>query len=815
MAGHEHVQHYAQPSRVCDFRDLGRIGKLSEICKWWLKSLALAFLQRHADQPVLISYGSDCTPLVTRHRYARSWGHLAVSRSGKSGGEWLVQRCFMLSGNNERHVLFCEPRLLVDKTAWSHFSAFRELLPLGRECGHSGLLVSHHIYDRAVFSAMTRHHRELHMARKVHEEAILHEGAARWRWLLSWFTSAGCVNHDAHNSLKWGALAFYSEKATPRNMFICIESLRQSFDELVIHAPGWIARSLRYENSPSPDGLRRLWTLCDLSSEWVDQLVELELRFEDGVLKVHTRWQDDLELPDMLMTVLLYIWRWRRFSDSRWVTLGASCRCLLASLCCGLQDFVNEILRQPGAHTYYLKGFHFLDREALALTALIACSSFVADAVLSALLVDDRVPIMFDELQQEMASEVDYVEQMDEPVIGFIAKTCGMNAKLLRDQTNSSALIQAGFFSQRIRAATKPPWCILRKPPAEALAELAAAPRPPEETLGKIWDLLALGYSRPLLEKGLRLLGMASWSSTPVEQAHVAASGLMRKHSDYGQQTLAARSMLVSMAPLFKPSESDLKFRRLQLRLASLEKRRPECISGRQVFLQDLNSKAAEMRTQGRPLAADMHTKLMHRHGGMWKESSAGVRAAYEAKAELTRDQVREELVHKKQVLLAEMQIMRARCCTEDRDGEPLRVSSCRFSELRIAEFNGLYESPEWSAKRVAELQAAALEPLGPPPLAVQEILEGMEIYHDDPRPAMAPWVALLCHQVVLPELSVAIRCAGCSSVLSLHLCHAESISGLLFACAAHGARAGLHAPSHLGRDGNIGLAAWLPVHWP
>ena len=92
------------------------------------------------------------------------------------------------------------------------------------------------------------------------------------------------------------------------------------------------------------------------------------------------------------------------------------------------------------------KGFHFLDREALALTALIACSSFVADAVLSALLVDDRVPIIFDELQQEMAWEVDYVEQMDEPVIGFIAKTCGMNAKLLRDQTNSSALIQAGFF---------------------------------------------------------------------------------------------------------------------------------------------------------------------------------------------------------------------------------------------------------------------------------------------------------------------------------------------------------------------------------
>jgi hypothetical protein len=141
-----------------------------------------------------------------------------------------------------------------------------------------------------------------------------------------------------------------------------------------------------------------------------------------------------------------------------------------------------------------------------------------------------------------------------------------------------------------------------------------------------------------------------------------------------------------------------------------------------------------------------MHKKLMHRHGGMWKGSDAAVRAAYEAKAEQTRDQVREEHVHKRQALVAEMQIMRARGKTQDVDGEPLRVSSCRLSEPQIAEFNALFLSPEWSAKRVAALQAAALEPLGPPSRAVQAVLEAMEIYQDDPRPAPAPWVPVLCH---------------------------------------------------------------------
>ena len=58
----------------------------------------------------------------------------------------------------------------------------------------------------------------------------------------------------------------------------------------------------------------------------------------------------------------------------------------------GIQALVDEIMRQPGESTYNLKGFTFMDADAVSLTSLIASSSFVADSALALLPEDDRVP---------------------------------------------------------------------------------------------------------------------------------------------------------------------------------------------------------------------------------------------------------------------------------------------------------------------------------------------------------------------------------------------------------------------------------------
>ena len=145
--------------------------------------------------------------------------------SRDQGGQMVTGWCndfLLLSASNCRLSMSTDPKLLSDKSAWSHYSAFKQFLPVDREMGHTGLCLSHCIYDRAVFASMRRKHKQLHAARKAYEEGFMHEGQARMSWLLSWDTAVPCANHDAHNALKWRALVFYPNKNTVRNMFKAI-----------------------------------------------------------------------------------------------------------------------------------------------------------------------------------------------------------------------------------------------------------------------------------------------------------------------------------------------------------------------------------------------------------------------------------------------------------------------------------------------------------------------------------------------------------------------------------------------------------------
>ena len=225
----------------------------------------------------------------------------------------------------------------------------------------------------------------------------------------------------------------------------------------------------------------------------------------------------------------------------------------------------------------------------------------------------------------------------------------------------------------------------------------------------------------------------------------MSASVLMRKHGDYGDSTLAARSMLASLAPLFKGDEVDGKISRLQQRLSSSERRAPEHISGRQMFLKDLNARASAMKMAGRSVAPGIHVKLMQKHGRMWSACKQEVRDAYHAKAEEEQRKVREELTEKKRALCGEMAVLRARQRQAHGEAEPLRVSSCRFSAAQIAEFNALYESDDWTAQKVEQLRQATERLLEPPPPAARAILDGMDINSGvAPHPSPA-WLACVC----------------------------------------------------------------------
>ena len=108
----------------------------------------------------------------------------------------------------------------------------------------------------------------------------------------------------------------------------------------------------------------------------------------------------------------------------------------------------------------------------------------------------------------------------------------------------SASLASAGFVFWRLRHVRALPWTMVRGDVDKNLDDLLRSSKPTEETSGKIWHLLKLSYTRAKINAALRLLGSASFSSEAVEQGHSFASQIMRRHREYGEESLRCRSMV-------------------------------------------------------------------------------------------------------------------------------------------------------------------------------------------------------------------------------------------------------------------------------
>lgn len=114
-------------------RDDGReAAKLCEMMKDLLWSKAKSLVAASAGRPVLYSYGSDGTPMLTRESMAlKPADGQVLYRRMKEAGEYLVERGFILTpnagGGYSKACLLRDPRHLGDgKTALHSFKAATE-----------------------------------------------------------------------------------------------------------------------------------------------------------------------------------------------------------------------------------------------------------------------------------------------------------------------------------------------------------------------------------------------------------------------------------------------------------------------------------------------------------------------------------------------------------------------------------------------------------------------------------------------------------------------------------------------------------------
>ena len=260
------VAAYTKPSTCCHKRDLDKLHKACEVLRHGLRLQATRFIQAHRHGCLLLQYGSDCTPLVTKERFQAESMGLEVKRAGNAGHEFLIQRLFLEAGAGNGVVVIEVPIDMKSKSAFAHFGASRELLHTPRELGHQGLVILFHKYDRALKSALSRLHRQMLVILDEDRSATQHPGHCYKLWVSEWYFCEGCFAHDCHGGLRWGLLGFSNDKDTMRSCFLVHESLRHGYNLLVKHCSAWLSSVVGYSDWANPH-MRLFYELLDVPTD--------------------------------------------------------------------------------------------------------------------------------------------------------------------------------------------------------------------------------------------------------------------------------------------------------------------------------------------------------------------------------------------------------------------------------------------------------------------------------------------------------------------------------------------------------------------
>ena len=109
------------------------------------------------------------------------------------------------------------------------------------------------------------------------------------REYLEFVVVTPCALHDSQNAFRWAFGEECKDRALMRDLYISVESLRNSGDLLSSRLGSWVCSCIRFVGEQGPLWRKHqmeLWTGLDVSPEIVELLVAVELRWNGDQLLV-------------------------------------------------------------------------------------------------------------------------------------------------------------------------------------------------------------------------------------------------------------------------------------------------------------------------------------------------------------------------------------------------------------------------------------------------------------------------------------------------------------------------------------------------
>ena len=740
-------------ARTLDTTEKRQVDKLGEICKVVMQKGVDKLITDVGGGALLTTKSADGTPLrvAKRYRFKAASGS-TVLRGGHIGAEYLLKNQFVRAitpGGVVTKALVQQPMQLdFGKGAGAIFEACAKDWQSLRSMGHTGCAIEHYVYDRCGIDAQARMWRQWH-AHNAHRWGDLAIDMTVKQLRLSEFiVVTPCAAHDAQSALRWAMQPESQDSALVRDIYVTLESLRNSIDLIHLHMGDWIASRLEFVPPMSEEAVERrrlVWQALDLEHEVVETLAEMQLTFAEGKIQVTDALLTSPIVLDTISTALKSAFRFIRFSDSRWLTVGASCRILVAGHLLGLDDLVEEIIDNPDASKYYLGGYRRMSSEPNRKRFVVeaAFTSRAIDGVMSSIMDDSRVARNYDELFEVLCEDVQWLATTAPHIWEVVAGFAKCDGAELRSSIMARTHVAFHFFNRRVlEPAADLPWRLCRGDLSANLEAMCAGDEPSEPVSSQMWQLVETGFPKERLLPVLELLADAPWSTTIVEQQHGQVSVVHRHHPDFERGTLTSRSFLLFMSRLLPSvSQDEKQLDRLYTRIQKLMQKQPDKITGSNMLVralfQHLNFRDNTISDREAP--KNMKKKIFKSHAQIWHSTALTDRRCFEGLARLRNAEVQKEIEEEAEALRAQRQLLIDRMDQSD-ERPPVKLSESSFTEAELSKIGELFMAQEpFTPTAVVRLKESAME-CPPPDPSHEAALGGHEVWEHPgiPQPAWA-----------------------------------------------------------------------------
>ena len=135
--------------------------------------------------------------------------------------------------------------------------------------------------------------------------------------------------------------------------------------------------------------------------------------------------------------------------------------------------------------------------------------------------------------------------------------------------------------------------------------------------------------------------------------------------------------MLRQFLPLLAPPPETHDVMRPQSKTDRLRRKRPQKINARHMYIGALLKMSSEVKRGGRHVLADISSRIVRKHGSLWKAMPAENKRLYPMVAEQERFVKKQQIDDELQELRANLRLRRQRAATTKRVDGPLRMSTC------------------------------------------------------------------------------------------------------------------------------------------